>query len=174
MAWTTPVNVATGDVLTATRYNEEVVGNAGFLFKPPMASLYRAAALSNTAPSAYQSIAWDTQEFTNTDSMWVIGTPTRITLATAGIYMVTATVTFAASAVGLRALQLQRSGVAYAYGTLVPGSAVINYMNMTALVESDGTHYIEMFSTQSTAGNLAYSVGAANMRFGATWVGNPA
>jgi hypothetical protein len=27
MAWTTPTNVATGDVLTATRYNNEVVGN---------------------------------------------------------------------------------------------------------------------------------------------------
>ena len=28
MAWTAPTNVATGDVLTATRYNNEVVGNA--------------------------------------------------------------------------------------------------------------------------------------------------
>ena len=28
MAWTTPTNVATGDVLTASRYNNEVVGNA--------------------------------------------------------------------------------------------------------------------------------------------------
>ena len=27
MAWTAPTNVATGDVLTATRYNNEVVGN---------------------------------------------------------------------------------------------------------------------------------------------------
>ena len=28
MAWTAPTNVATGDVLTASRYNNEVVGNA--------------------------------------------------------------------------------------------------------------------------------------------------
>ena len=28
MAWTAPTNVATGDVLSATRYNNEVVGNA--------------------------------------------------------------------------------------------------------------------------------------------------
>jgi hypothetical protein len=28
MAWTAPTNVATGDVLTATKYNNEVVGNA--------------------------------------------------------------------------------------------------------------------------------------------------
>ena len=32
MAFTTPTNVATGDVLTATRYNNEVVDNAVALY----------------------------------------------------------------------------------------------------------------------------------------------
>lgn len=166
--------VATGDVLTATGYNnaQTTLNNHTV---PPMASVYRAAALSQTTSGAYQAVSWDTEHFANTDSMWVVGTPTRITLATAGIYMVTASVTFNGSATGsLRAMRIDRNGAAFAYGQLVPPNGTINYMNMTSLVESDGSHYVEVMVSQDTGGSLAYSVGSSLMRFGAAFMGKKA
>lgn len=50
MAWTTPTNVATGDVLTASRYNNEVVANA-LAGGPVYATL---ADLNTAIPSPYE------------------------------------------------------------------------------------------------------------------------
>ena len=141
---------------------------------PPMATVYRAAALSQTSSSAYQAISWDAQEFTNTDSIWTSGAATRLTLSTAGIYLVVGQATFINSATGLRVLRVDRSGSAYAYGCLVPGNSVINYINVAAMVESDGSHYVELAAYQDTGGSLAYIVGAASMRFSAVFVGKKA
>lgn len=52
MAWTAPTNVATGDVLTATRYNNEVVGNA--LAGGPIYATTVARDAAITAPFAGQ------------------------------------------------------------------------------------------------------------------------
>ena len=171
--YTNLTSVATGDVLTATNFNnaQTTLNNHTV---PPMASVYRNAALSHTSSGTYQAIAWDTEEFPSTDGMWASGTPNRITLATPGIYMATVTVTFAGSATGFRSLVIFRTGVAYAYGNLAPGNATINYLNMSALIESDGTHYLQLLAWQDTGGALAYSIGAAQMRFGVTFVGKKA
>ncbi len=142
---------------------------------PPMASVYRSAALSHTSSGAYQSIAWDTEQFANTNSIWSAGAPTRLTLSTAGIYTVTATITFTGSAgAGLRAIRIDRNGAAYAYGQLILANTSVNYMNMSALVESDGSHYVEAIAYQDVGVSLAYSVGSASMRFGCAYVGKKA
>ena len=50
MAWTTPTNVATGDVLTASRYNNEVVGNG--LVLAPFAAAWTSWTPTLTQPAA--------------------------------------------------------------------------------------------------------------------------
>lgn len=168
--------VAPGDVLRAnsgTAAYNGVLENVGNYRVPPMASVFRTAALSQTATSTYQPVAWDTEFFTQTESgMWSSGTnPSRINLTTPGVYHVTGSAAFGANATGLRALQVQRNGVTSGFGTLVPGNATINYLNVSTLVQSDGTHYVELAVYQDTGGNLAYSVGSGSMRFGVAWLG---
>lgn len=166
--------VATGDVLTATGYNnaQTTLNNHTV---PPMASVYRNAALSQTATASYQAVSFDTEHFTNTDSMWVIGSPTRITLSTIGIYLVTGVVTFGASATGLRSVRINKNGSSGAYGTLVSGNVVINYLNVSAVIEATAiTDYVELAAYQDTGGNLAYNAGADQLRFSAVFMGRKA
>ena len=51
MAWTTPTNVATGDVLTASRYNAEVVANTNALYSTVQRLGYQARTTSYTTTS---------------------------------------------------------------------------------------------------------------------------
>ena len=165
-------NVTVGSVLTASDYNEAVENSNNFRV-PPMCSVYRNAALSHTSSGNYQSIAWDAEDFTQTDSgMWSAGTnPSRITLVTAGHYLVVATVNTGGSAIGLRALQIRKDGASLSFGVVLAGIATGNYMNMTANVVSTGTTYVEASAYQDSGGNLAYGVGQTLMRFSAVWLG---
>jgi hypothetical protein len=160
-----------GQVLTAAQMNE-IGTNSNNYRVPPMCSLTRTAALSQTATATYQPVAWDTEKFTQTDTgMWSAGSnPSRINLTTAGVYYVTGGAAFAGSVTGLRATQIQRNGVTQAFGTLVPGNSAINYLNVAALIESDGTQYVELAVYQDTGGNFAYTVGAG-MLFSVAWLG---
>ena len=170
--YNTFTNVSVGSVLTASDYNE-ALENIGNYRVPPLCSLFRNAALSHTSNGNYQSVAWDSQHFTQTDSgMWAASpNPTRITLVTAGAYQVTATATPGASATGLRIAAIYKNGAAAAYGDTTPGNATVSYTNVSALIESDGDDYVELFVFQSSGGNIAYSVGASTMRFTAAWLG---
>lgn len=177
--YNTFTNVSTGDVLTATNFNN-VLTNVGNYRVPPICSVYRNAALSQTSSGNYQAVSFDTEHFTNTgtgdsptDPMWQSGTnPTRITFRTTGIYQVTGSATFNGNATGLRAIRINRNGSSAAYGTLVPANSVINYLTVSAIIEATAvTDYVELAVYQDTGGNLAYQVGSDVMRFSAVWVG---
>ena len=171
--YTSVPNVATGDVYTASTYNTMTAQNMNNHRVPTMCSLYRNAALSHTSTGNYQSVAWDTEHFTQTDSgMWSAGTnPSRITLTTAGVYFVTATLSTGTSASGIRTPAIYKNGAAEAYGDSSPANAVINFLNVAALVQSNGTDYVEVFVYQDSGGNVAYQVNAARMRFSVIWLG---
>jgi hypothetical protein len=163
---------APGDILTAATMTD-IDTNLENQRVPTMASVYRSAALSHTSNGFYQSIAWDTQAFTQTDTgMWSAGTnPSRVTLTTAGLYVVTATVSPGASATGFRIPSIYKNGAAAAYGDTTPGNATINYCNVSALIQSDGDDYVEIFVFQNSGGNIAYTVGAATMQCSVAWLG---
>ncbi len=161
-----------GQVLTAAQMNEIGTNSNGFRV-PTICSVYRNAALSQTSSGNWQSIAWDTEHFTQTDSgMWSSGTnPSRITLTTAGVYLVTGSTQPSTGATGIRALAVYKDGAAEAYGDMTDANATVNYCNVSALVRSTGTNYVELFQFQNSGGNISYTVGAATMRFSATWLG---
>jgi len=161
-----------GAILTAVQMNG-IGTNVNNYRVPTMCSVYRSAALSQTSNGGYQSIAWDNQDFTQTDTgMWSAGTnPSRITLTTAGLYVVTLSIGFAGNATGWRTMRIDKNGTAVAYGNNSPGWAIVNYLNMNAIIQSDGDDYVEALAYQDSGGNLAYSVGQSSMRFSAVWVG---
>jgi len=75
MAWTTPTNVATGDVLTASRYNNEVVGNSLALPRG-----YKAAAKITADVTGFSSTIADVTGLTATVSDWTVDRWYRITV----------------------------------------------------------------------------------------------
>jgi hypothetical protein len=130
-----------------------------------------AAAKASASTGNYQAVSFDGQLFTNTDSMWAASpNPSRILLNTAGVYLVSGSLGFTASAIGLRAVGIYKGGVVQGYGTSIPGSAVINYLNVSMLIVSNGSEYVELFAYQDSGGNLAY-IPTSNLIFSATWIG---
>lgn len=170
--YNTFTNVSAGSVLTASDYNDLLENTLNYRV-PPMCSVYRNAALSHTNSGNFVAIAWDTEHFTQTDSgMWSSGTnPSRITLTTAGVYIVTGHTQPSTSATGIRTLAIYKDGAVDAYGDSTDANATANYCNVSALIRSTGTTYVELFQYQNSGGTINYTVGAATMRFSAVWLG---
>ena len=173
MAWTAPTNVATGDVLTASRYNNEVVGNAGFLFKPPMCVLRNTAGAVSIPNTTFTELLY-AAELVDTDTMHSTTTNTgRITINTAGVYCVTSNILWTgAGAAGSRVLmQINKNGAE------ICRTDSGNYGASTALgfclavtTSCAVTDYLT-FSVYQSSG-AARNVDESG--FAATFVGNPA
>lgn len=170
--YNTFTNVSTGDVLTATNFNN-VLTNVGNYRVPPMARIHRAAALSHTSTGNFQTISFDTETFTNTDGMWAAGTPTRLTFTTAGVYLITCNVNFATNATGTRALELRVNAAAtqIAYVDATASANLTNGLTATTLYSAAVNDYVYPQAFQNSTANLAYSVGQGQLSLSVVWVG---
>lgn len=158
-----------GDILTAATMTD-IDTNLENQRVPPMAAAYRNAALSHTSSGAYQVYTCDTELF-DTDGMWTSGAnASRITLNTAGVYQVTFIVSIG-STTSTIAGAIYKDGVAYNYGFVDAGQSTSNYKNMTTVVVSTGSTYVEPYVYQASGGNLAYGVGTTQSLFAAVWLG---
>lgn len=116
------------------------------------------SAVQSIATATPTLISFDTEEFNSgSDLTWVIGTPTRVTVVTAGVYDIKAQATFAANATGTRDIELlkgggstsppsRNSGVATA--SLTTGCMVSRTMDLAV------GDYIGAYAWQNSGGNL--------------------
>ena len=81
-------SVSTGDVYTATAHNN-IVTSVNNYRVPPACTAYRSSDLTSYASAAitWQAVLFDTES--PSDPMWASGSPTQITVRTAGLYLVT-------------------------------------------------------------------------------------
>ncbi|HPV08882.1 MAG TPA: hypothetical protein PLD57_17590, partial [Aggregatilineales bacterium] len=114
MAWVTPVIRATGDIITAATWNQDVVGNPNHLYKlltsPPMIIAYRSPKTTlgpNNPNIALTSIVRDTMPQWGYAPGWTSGQNIYIWLRHPGVYLVFANVVFAVSTLDF-ALRLWR------------------------------------------------------------------
>lgn len=166
-----------GQILTAATMND-VATNLDNFRVPPMCSVYRSAALSHTSNGAFQSIAFDTEDY-DTDGMWTSGANAdRITFDTSGIYLCEGAVAFSGNASNSRAIRIVDSAaatiIAYASEpgpTAADGGALV-CMRVWEFTAGD---YIKLEAFQNSGGNLAYSVGTpAYVHLTATYLGQKA
>lgn len=86
MPWVNPSTVVAGQVLEATKWNEDVVSNLEFLAKPPTVRVERQAT-QNLSTGNWRSVHWDTEIWDN-NNMWSTSAPNQVTIKTAGMYEV--------------------------------------------------------------------------------------
>lgn len=90
--YNTFTNVSTGDVLTATNFNNVLTNIANYRV-PPMALVRRASASNQSLTTSPTTLAWNnTTAAIDTDTMWSSGANTQLTIGTTGVYVVTAQV----------------------------------------------------------------------------------
>ena len=177
--YNTFTNVSTGDVYTAAAHNN-ILTNLGNYRVPPTALVSRVTtqSISNSVFNNVQFTAegWDTDDIatlaTNND---------RLTIKTAGIYLVTANAMFAANATGQREMTIVQSptpawttsgtiaSTAFVYGT----SSVNIYQAMSASVITtcavNDYFTVQVWQNSGGALNLQCDIRPASLSV--TWLG---
>ena len=170
--YTSAGTVAAGDVATAAAWNV-VTADVNNLIVPASCSVVRTTSLTGYTSDA--DITWTTTAAYDTDSMFSSGAPTRITINTAGLYLVTSYVLLQATptltSVTLdtakngtlisRVVPYYSSSAAYISGAFVLNLAAADYLTFR--------HNIVGGSAYIVTGNA--TEGVSQSRVNVTWIG---
>lgn len=157
--YNTFTNVSTGDVLTATNFNNVLTNIAGYRV-PPACTVRRTSNLTsytNGAAITWNEAAWDTES--PSDPMWAAGSPTVITIRTAGIYLVTfagycggsATITLTYPAISVNSTVVQTQ-----YSVTNGGAASMFSMSTT----------LSLAATNTVSANVSFIGGSGYLIYG--------
>lgn len=162
MTWTTPTDRATGALITAAIWNQSL-GASGNVVEVATA---RRASVTCSGPSipndAYTAISWDGTD-TYDPSGWhdpAGANPSRITVDTAGIYLVRAQLGFLLNATGHRGVALLKNGATLTRRTGQPtftsGGAPGNFATVDAdyVAEAAANDYFQVEAYQNSGGAL--------------------
>lgn len=167
--------VTAAELITVQKMNEEWQGNISFLLNPPACRVYNNAGLTHTSTGNWQKLSGFNSERYDTDSMHSTSVSSeRITINTAGLYLVTAAIEWAANATGLRGLQISLNGSTpivtdhensngASFGTAISVSTVYKFT---------AGQYFEVHGFQNSGGNLGIASSANwTPEVSATWIG---
>ena len=173
MAWVTPVVRATGDIITAATWNQEVVNNPAYLHKlltsPPMIIAYRSpkTTLGPGNPNiALTNILRDTMPQWGYAPGWTSGQNIYIWLRHPGLYLVFANVMFDHTPSDFT-FRLWRDGSDMIAIDHPRTHAAASGANPTVTVISDGTTRIHMQLFGTTEGRVM----EAGATLGGIWLG---
>ncbi len=163
--------VSTGDVYTATAHNNIVANVNNYRVAPACAAYHNVV---QSIPNATATAVLLNSEYYDTDDMHSTSTATsRITIATAGIYQLTANILFSNAGTGMRDLVFWKNGA-----TTYRGSSTLNItasfftnLNATTTMSLAASDYIEayVYHTQGTALEIRGDINGVHVT--ATWLG---
>lgn len=174
--YNTFTNVATGDPLPATTFNNLLTNVANYRV-PPMCELTRAATQSiNNATDTlvqFDTVTYDTGASESpADAIGATGASARLNIKTTGLYIVSCGASFAANTTGIRNISVWRGGSTsdrvidvQGYVTSVSSS---NTVTATRLVSLAAGTYIDLRVYQTSGGALNLQ---AQTWLGVAWAG---
>lgn len=167
MAWPTTVpSVATGDTFTETLWNSYVRDQVNGLLSPPVCIVGQAAGTSQQLTASIDTaITMDTSE-ANPDAMWSATTnPSRITVATAGLYVICGSAVIAQypGYTGLK-LEVWKNGAVTTLRQSFQGdgNAAISLHGTLVLAAND---YVQLYANSN-----GFTAPVTQARFGVVWV----
>ena len=157
MAWTNPETFTAGQTLTAASMNAISdnlrAGGAAMV-------QVRRTTTQSTSNVTWAHVSFDASATYDTDSMFASGTPTYVTVNTAGIYLITAQVAFANNGAGARLVYIEKNapspgtGTALSYANAVPQNVSDQTFAIAATVPLVATDKVYLSVYQSSGGNL--------------------
>jgi hypothetical protein len=139
-----------GEVVTAANLNAYLRDNVGFLANRPAVKAGRTLSNQNVPNSAETAASFDTERF-DTDNMWVPGTPARITIQTAGVYLIVGMLRYDVSATGDREARLLLNGSNYLGQVKTrASSAGVAKMQVSALSKLAANDYVQLMAFQDS------------------------
>jgi len=172
-----PKTWSVNESLTAAGLNLELRDALNYLLNPPACSVYQTANTNMPTSGTYVQMLFDTENY-DTDTMHSTSTnPGRITINTAGIYLVTWGVGFASNATGYRLgdVRLNAAGV-IGGGTSIDIcranaiSGAVSQIDSSFMYRFSAGDHFEIQAAQTSGGALASNAGAATTKIEALWV----
>jgi hypothetical protein len=166
------LTAAVGDRLEASDWNTYVRDAVAFFLDPPQCYVYNNANISVATSGTAQALTFNTEIY-DTDAMHSTSSNTdRITIVTAGYYVLVGNVIWAANATGVRELAIQRNGTtvwAIRDTAVAAGEAHIQDIVTPPLLAS-ATDYFQLFARQTSGGALNATTAAYSPSLSARWV----
>ena len=171
MAYVAPPTKTDGDGFSAAEFNQNVRDNVEFLYEPPRCLLNHNLDQS-IANNTITALSFN-QEIADNDSMHsLLSNTSRVTVNTAGVYALTASVQFAGNTSGVRTVSIVMNGS----DTLVTQDAEnlgVNpiKLNVATLYYLDVNDYVEVRVRQDSGGALDCKSTAGLPNFRVAWIG---
>jgi hypothetical protein len=122
------------------------------------ARVYRSTSQAIGA-GTYVAVSFDTERY-DTDANWTIGVPTELICKTAGVYIITAHVTFAAQTAGLKHFYIRLNGatiIAEQSSMTITTAGVPMEMSISTVWKLAINDYVELVVWETSAGTIAAS-----------------
>lgn len=171
MPYVSPATVVTGTAGAST-WGNAVKAATDYLANPPACRVFHNAAQSTTT-SVGLALAFNSERF-DTDTMHDnVTNNSRITIKTAGLYVVTAHIEFAANATGQRELWIQLNGATIiAVQRVGAAAASTTILSVTTTYKCIVDDYLTAVAVQNSGGALnVTALGNYTPEFAATWIG---
>lgn len=177
MAYATPRTWVAGDVLTAAQLNQDVRDNVGFLANPPACRVYHNSNQS-VNDNTLTLVAFNSERYDTNAMHDPVTNNGRITINTAGLYIVTFNGRFPAAAdYEVADCHLRLNGSTYiannSGGRSKAASADLLF-GLTTVYKFAAADYIEIQVHQDNTANTARNLeaqGNYSPEFSATWIG---
>lgn len=177
MSYTTPLTAVSLAKLTAVQWNASVRDNIAWLANPPACRVYHNASQSLT-DNAQASLAFNSERFDTATMHDTVTNNSRITFATAGLYVVSACFELAAAAdyLSMYCGILLNAATFIALdvkGTHADAAVAPGFVTSTLYKFAAGD-YVEVKAFQNNSANAARNVlsnSARSPEFSAVWVG---
>lgn len=156
-------------------YSGTAWGQVGLRYGPPACRINDTSGASITTGGVEKVFNFNAQRW-NTDNMWVIGSPSRITFNTPGLYVVTAQMVYSANVNGDRVVSIRLNGTTYiVYKTerARSGGAGSHILECTTQWKMAQNDYIETLVFQDSGSTLtATAFQSTGPEMSATWIGS--
>ena len=175
MAYSAPTTRATGFLVTAAVWNQDVVDNVAFLANPPACRVSHSSTQAVGDGAFLDPVLFNTEAF-DTDGMHSTSSNTgRIVMNTAGLYVVSAGFEMEADTdYNYVQLQILLNGATWIGGATVQGNSGTSYepwVTATTLYKFTAGQFASISAFQDTAGGGNKNIKATNNFFSAIWVG---
>jgi hypothetical protein len=167
--YTSVPTVSTLATYPSATYNTYTAQNINNLIVPPMCRLEKSAGASITSGSVF---TWNVESFDTDDMHSTSSNTERITINTAGVYLVTFTYTLNFSGtITKEQPQILLSGSAYQYD-MKYGSAAGNTANtVQTVIACNATDYLRVLIDFTGGSSFTVDGNTASTSFSAVWVG---
>jgi len=172
MAWTTPRSWTAGETVTSTILNTHVRDNLNAIASPPYAYV-RASNSTTVGASDQVAISFNT-EVADTDNMFSSGVPTRLTISTAGLYLITGgwSLSLTASHIAEATIGLNGGLLPHSSQAVIAGATTYNAsVSTTCFYRLSAGDYLELYA-YTTRTSVSTLTSNSNMSFmQARWMG---